>query len=247
MISKKWYWNRHNYPKTDFLTPPLTKSFNFSIEHNIYSDLAKATEVVPRDKGKPNKNDISNFRPVGILNTFSEIFEGVVKNQLLHGECFLVTNFCILKNYNLQHVLLRLIETWRKYLDKDFVTQRKDAALTDLSKSFNCAPRDLLIAKLETYGVGEKALSYIYSYVTNRNQCVLVNDKKSNFQKITSGGPHSSIAGPILFNFLISYMPFFVSSVSVFTFADDNSLPVIAKTLYSLSRKLLSIGSTTIT
>ena len=140
MISKKCYWNRHNYPKTDFLTPPLTKSINFSIEHNIYSDFAKATEVVPRDKGKPNKNDISNFRPVGILNTFSEIFQRVIKNQLLHGECFLVTNFCILKNYNLQHVLLRLIETCRKYLDKDFVTQRKDAAFTDLSKSFDCAP-----------------------------------------------------------------------------------------------------------
>ena len=35
--------------------------------------LAKTALVVPLDKGKPNKNDIANFRPVSILNTFSKI------------------------------------------------------------------------------------------------------------------------------------------------------------------------------
>ena len=65
----------------DFLTLILTKSINSSIEHNIFPDLAKATLVVPLDKGKPNKNDTSNFRPVSILNTFSKIYERVMKNQ----------------------------------------------------------------------------------------------------------------------------------------------------------------------
>ena len=60
-------------------------SINSSIEHNIFSDLTKTTLVVPLDKGKPNKNNISNFRPVSILNTFSKIYERVIKNQLLHG------------------------------------------------------------------------------------------------------------------------------------------------------------------
>ena len=50
----------------DFLTPLLTKSINSSIEHNSFSDLAKTALVVPRGKGKPNKNDISNFRHVSI-------------------------------------------------------------------------------------------------------------------------------------------------------------------------------------
>ena len=42
----------------------------------------------------------------------------------------------------------------------------------------DCIPHDLLIAKFEVYGLGEKALSYIYTYLTNRDQCVCVNDKK---------------------------------------------------------------------
>ena len=39
----------------------------------------------PLDKGKPNKNEISNFRPVSILNTFSKIYEKVIKDQLVPG------------------------------------------------------------------------------------------------------------------------------------------------------------------
>ena len=78
------------------------------------------------------------------------------------------------KSYNSLHVLIRLIEEWREYLLKTVV----GAVLTDLSKAFDCIPHDLLIAKLEAYGLGEKALSYIYSYLTNRNQSVCINDKK---------------------------------------------------------------------
>ena len=55
--------------------------------------------------------------------------------------------------------------------------------MTDLSNAFDCILRDLLIAKLEAYGLGEKALSYIFSYLTNRNQCVRINIKKVIFKR----------------------------------------------------------------
>ena len=88
----------------------------------------------------------------------------------------------------------------------------------------DCIPHDLLIAKLEAYGLGEKALSYIYSYLTNRDQCVRINDKKIDFQKIISGVPQGSITGPVLFNFSINDLFFFVSSVSMYNFVDENLL-----------------------
>ena len=138
------------------------------------------------DKGKPNKNDIANFRPVSILNTFSKIYERVIKNQLLHGmeNVFLPQIPAYRKNYNSQHVLIHLIQEWRKYLHKNFVV---GAVMTELSKAFDCIPHNLLIAKLKAYGLGEKVLSYIFSNLTNQNQCVHINYKKSDFQKIISG------------------------------------------------------------
>ena len=37
--------------------------------------------MIPLDKGKPNENEISNYRPV--LNTFSKFYEKVIKKQLV--------------------------------------------------------------------------------------------------------------------------------------------------------------------
>ena len=54
----------------DFLTPLLTTAINTSIKLNIFSDSAKIASVVPLDKGKPNKNEISSFRPFRPIKCF---------------------------------------------------------------------------------------------------------------------------------------------------------------------------------
>ena len=56
----------------DFLTQLLTVTINKGTEENIFPDSAKIASVIPLDKGKPNKNEISNYKPVSVLNTFSK-------------------------------------------------------------------------------------------------------------------------------------------------------------------------------
>ena len=76
----------------------------------------------------------------------------------------------------------------------------------DLSKAFDCVPHDLLIAKIEAYGINENLLAYLHSYLSNRKQCVRINNVTSDFETIISRVPQSSIVDPILFNcFLMTY------------------------------------------
>ena len=63
----------------------LTTAIHSSIENNVFPENAKVAPVIPLDKGKPDKNDISSFRPVGLLNTFSKFYERVIKDQLVQS------------------------------------------------------------------------------------------------------------------------------------------------------------------
>ena len=131
------------------------------------------------------------------------------------------------ESYNTQHVLIRLIEEWRKILDNNYFI---GAVLMDLSKAFDCIPHDLIIAKLAAYGFDKNMICYIYSYLKSRKQCVSVNNIKSTFEEIISGVPQGSIVGPILFNIFFNDFFYFILVASAHNFADDNTFSSFAKT-----------------
>ena len=85
-----------------------------SIAQNVFPENAKTASVIPLDKGKPNKNEMLNFRPVSVLNTFSKIYERVIKDQIIHGMEKYFSPFlsAYWKNYSSQNILISLTEEW---------------------------------------------------------------------------------------------------------------------------------------
>ena len=173
---------------------------------------------------------------------FSKIYEIHLKNHLVSPMNQHISNLvsAYRKNYNSQHVLIRLLEEWRKCLDNNYVV---GGVLMDLSKAFDCVPHDLLIGKLEAYGINENLLAYLHSYLSNRKQCVRIN-VTSDFENIISGVPQGSIVGPILFNCFFNDFFYFIEKASVHNFADEN--PKFEETIQNLITLLETESNTVI-
>ena len=56
----------------------------------------------------------------------------------------------------MQHVLLTLLDEWRKHLGNN---KTVGGILMDFSKAFNCIPHDILVAKLTAYGIDDNRIS----------------------------------------------------------------------------------------
>ena len=104
----------------------------------------------------------------------------------------------------------------------------------NLSKTTECVPHELLVAKLHAYGFNKKALIFLYSYLKRTKQSVKTNDPGSFFQILSSGVTHGSILGPILFSLFINDLLFFVKEAELTNFADKSTKYVGSKDLTEL-------------
>ena len=69
----------------------------------------------------------------------------------------------------------------------------------DLCKAFDTVDRNILINKLDKYGIKGKAIQILESYLTDRTQTVSIGGTKSTLKEINIGVPQGSILGPLLF------------------------------------------------
>ena len=214
----------------------------------MFPENEKVSSVTPIDKKTDDKNSVLNFRPISVLNCFSKVYENILKTQLVEKMNNLFSPFisayrgsynthAYRESYNTHHVIIKLIEEWRKNLDNNHFI---GAVLMDLSKAFDCIPHDLVIAKLAAYGFDKKMICYIYSCLKSRKQCVSVNNINNTFKEIISGVPQGSVVRPILFNTFFNDFFYFILVASAHNFADGNTLSSFAKTTENLIRILES-------
>ena len=138
-------------------------SFNDSVNSSKFPFSFKCGNITLMFKNE-SRNHKTNYRLI-----VSKIFEKNMNNQLsTYFEKILSKFQCGLrKGFRTQHCLLLMLEKWKHAVGNKKVF---GARLTDLSKAFDCICRDLLIAKLNAYGLSLPALKLVHNYLQNRKQ-----------------------------------------------------------------------------
>ena len=125
------------------------------------------------------------------------------------------------KKYSTNHALLSIIEQIKSNLDtKKFAC----GVFVDLQKAFDTVNHDILLSKLEYYGINGIANEWLRSHLTNRCQSVRLGDVCSDEMNINCGVPQGSILGPLLFTIYINDMHKAFDKCLVHHFADDTNL-----------------------
>ena len=151
------------------ISEPLAIIFNSSLETGVFPDKMKVARVVPVYKSG-NINSFANYRPIAILSQFSKILEKIMEKRL---SSFISTNnilydyqFGFRKNHTTSHAITVFLDIITKCLD---MNGKASALFIDLKKAFDTLNHDILLEKLEVYGVRGVANTWFKSYLQNRS------------------------------------------------------------------------------
>lgn len=98
----------------------------------------------------------------------------------------------------------------------------------DYKKAFDLIDHDILLTKLETYGITSRELMLLTSYLKGRRSSVAIGGVQSEYRLITHGVPQGSVLGPLLFIIFVNDLPNSVSQSTVDIYADDTTLSTSA-------------------
>ena len=113
--------------------------------------------------------------------------------------------------------MINITESIRKALDDGNIGL---AAFLDLQKAFDTVDHQILLAKLNDYGIRGVSNDWFKSYLSNRSQCVSINRYESGFAAINCGVTQGPVLGPLLFLLYIDYLNQAIKLCKV-PFADD--------------------------
>lgn len=220
------------------LTPYLKLIFNLSLSAGIFPNDWKIARVAPVHKSE-KKDDCGNYRPISVLSLVSKLFEKLVyeqvNNYLINNNILTPHQSGFRRSYSTCISLLKTTNTWFVNMDKGFIN---GVIFLDLKKAFDTVNHEILIKKLELYGIRNTALRWFVSYLSNRSQVCKVGKSFSSPAKITTGVPQGSNLGPLLFLLYINDLPNCLKNSDPALFADDTNLTVHGASASEIELKL---------
>ncbi len=163
-----------------------------------------------------SKSDKNNYRPISVLSVLSKVFERHFYNSL---STFLKDNNLLYslqsafrKHRSTETTLIDIVDWMLLNLDDNCIN---GLVFADFQKAFD----------LRIYGLEDKSLDLVRSFLHNRTQRTIIRSAQSSPQALTHGVPQGSVLSPLLFLVHINDLPEAISQpTTVDIFADDTTL-----------------------
>ena len=216
----------------------LSHLCNMSLSSGTFPEIHKKGIVSPLYKSK-DPQDVTNYRPVCLLNSVSKILEKVVNirllNHLNNNNILNNNQFAYRKGRNTEGVAMKLCNDILRGFDEN---KLGIAVFLDLSRAFDCVNHKILLEKLKHYGISGIAHNWFANYLENRTQSVIIRGSESDWLPVTAGVPRGSILGPILFLIYVNDICNANENDNNLLFADDTTIYEIGHCYFELVTRI---------
>ena len=211
------------------ISKPLTKFFNMSLSIKQVPLLWKIAHVSPIFKGKGNPHSPQNYRPISVTSIVCKIMKKILFKHLFN---YMKTNNILSKCQSgfqpNDSTVNQPIEIYHNIISNMDRGRDVRFVFCDVSKAFDKVWHKGLLFKLKLTGVNKQLISWIESYLSDRQQKVVSEGFSSTLKGIKAGVPQGSVLDPFLF---LVYINDIVNDINndIRLFADDTSLFVVVE------------------
>ena len=206
------------------LKTPLTLIINQMITTGIFPQSFKISKIIPLYK-KGDHSLLTNYRPISLLPTISKVFERIIYDQMYEylneNNLLAEEQFGFRKYHSTEYAAISLVD----HISNEMEHGKTPGALyIDSSKAFDTLSFDIILYKLNYYGIAGTELQLLTNYLKNRKQYVIFNNHESDLTEITTGVPQGSILGSLLFSIIINDLKKSSKKLRFLMYADDTTI-----------------------
>ena len=204
---------------------PLKLLFSESLKTGQVPDDWKNAIIIPSYKNNQKPSDPASYRPISLTCVISKLIERIVHKNIvsyLLNNCLISPNqHGFLKKRSTTTNMISCLNKWTKLIDEK---SSLDVIYLDLQKAFDKVSHKKLLYKLKKLGFEGKLLEWIKNFLTERKQCVKVENHLSGYSLVESGIPQGTILGPLLFNIFINGLSSETENCDLQLYADDSKI-----------------------
>ena len=216
------------------LSKYLSELFNLCIDRKDFPGIFKISRITPVHKKGP-RNIIENYRPICVLPNISKLFDHLIHTRIQNFfTCndFLSDNqYGFRKNKNTELAILELVHKIIPSIEsKSFCI----CIFLDYKACFDTISRDMLVRKLERYGLHGVGLGLVRAYFADRYQYVCYQKQKSPLSPQNLGVIQGSKTGPLYFDIYSNEFCRLLGDNQYVLYADDTSIAYVGESLPDL-------------